>query len=61
MIIYHSKLDLKKWCINRDYLMYQEGLISKTEFLKTIEETRTGVKQGWWNAGKNKGGGGWWK
>lgn len=41
--------------------MYQEGLISKTEFLKTIEETRTGVKQGWWNAGKNKGGGGWWK
>ena len=22
MIIYHSKLELKKWCINRDYLMY---------------------------------------
>ena len=38
MILYHSKLDLKKWCINRDYLMYQEGLYSKTEFLKNVED-----------------------
>jgi len=45
MIIYHSKLELKKWCINRDYLMYQEGLINKAEFLKNVEEDTEDVKK----------------
>lgn len=48
MIIYHSKLDLKKWCINWDYLSYQEGLISKSDFLKTVEENKDHEKRGYW-------------
>ena len=54
MIVYHSKLELKKWCINRDYLMYQEGMLSKNEFLKTVKEIkdyekRRNVKQNYYN------------
>lgn len=48
MIIYHSKLDLKRWCINRDYLRYQEGIISKTDFMKTVEENKDHEKRTYW-------------
>jgi hypothetical protein len=48
MIVYHSKMELKKWCINRDYLRYQEGLLSKADFLKTIEENRDHEKRSYW-------------
>ena len=54
MILYHSKLELRKWCINRDYLMYQEGMLTKSEFLRTVKEIRDyekrkTVKQNYFN------------
>lgn len=37
LITYHSKMQLQVWQINRDFLMYQEGLITREEFIKTIQ------------------------
>lgn len=36
LIYFHSKIQLQNWLINRDYLKYQEGLLTRREFIKTM-------------------------
>jgi hypothetical protein len=36
LIYFHSKIECQRWMINRDYLRYQEGMLTRREFIKTI-------------------------
>ena len=36
LIYFHSQVELQRWQINRNFLRYQEGFLTRREFIKTI-------------------------
>ena len=43
LIYFHSKIELQQWCINRDFLKYQEEMLTRRQFIKTIETSSESI------------------